>query len=166
MNYQTYSTGDSQLDSKCDAILDQILTADMGMNDQLWAVYQWTTKNIRYQGGTPFSDWIQIAKTAIDERSGNCYAFCCTSKALLTRLGYATQLVERSDQEHYWDLVQVNGNWYHFDTTPGWGAIRFLWTDQQMLDYRYDYAKGQYLNYFWDQKNYPATPKELYTKQP
>lgn len=157
-----FDTGDEQLNNQCDAILKEILTENMSTTNQLWAVYQWVTTSIRYKGGTPIVNWAEVAKTAFDERSGNCYAFCCTSKALLTRLGYHIQIVERSDQEHYWDLVQVNGNWYHFDATPGWGATRFMWTDEQMLSYSYEYDSGHYLEYFWDQSKYPATPKKNY----
>ena len=151
------TTRDSQLDATCDKILDRIITSSMNERRQANAIYNWVTEHIRYSGTTAINNWVSSAKKSFKTRKGNCVAFCYTSRALFTRLGLDNVVVHGRNDGHLWNMVKVNGSWYHFDTTSGWGARRFLWTTQQMKNYRYQNRKEE-LRYNWDETQYPVTP--------
>ena len=94
------------------------------------------------------------------------------SRLLLTCAEFDNMMVERqSAQEinqddnepkqvewyapHFWNLVRVNGAWYHFDASPYYGGNDFfLWTDAQI-----DYFSAMHGNcYERDKSLYPLTP--------
>lgn len=152
-------TGDESLNNICDNILDQIILEDMSEKDMAKAVYDYIETYIRYSGVTKEGDWINGAITALTTNKGNCYGFCCGSRALLTRLGFENMEVVSIEKDHYWNLVKVNGSWYHFDTTKGWGGQRFLLTDKEMEEFSYYNSNIDcVLTYSWNRDNYPETP--------
>lgn len=158
-NLKLTDTGNSKLNSLCDNVLKSIVNNNMSDREKAYAVYSWVEKNIRYSGVSDMSNWKTGGVTALSTKKGNCYAYYSASRALLTRLGFETIEISEEDKSHYWNLVKVNGSWYHFDTTSGWGTQRFLWTDSQMSSYEY-YNKnlGRNISYDWDKTAYPATP--------
>ena len=90
---------------------------------------------------------------------GNCYAYYSASAALLTRAGIENMEIHEPDMSHVWNLVKMDGQWYHFDATPGWGEQRFLWTDEQMENYSYYNEDVEHeISYDWDHAEFPATP--------
>ncbi len=152
-------TGDAELDQLCDNILNGIVNDDMGEREKAYAVYTWVTNHITYRGNSAIGDWVAGAKTALTRRSGNCYAFYSASRALLTRLGFENIEVQEYTGGHYWNMVKVDGSWWHFDATTGWGAERFLWTSDQILNYSYTSEQtGVTIIYEWDPAGYPQTP--------
>lgn len=146
-------TGNEELNQLCDDILINIVGDDMSEREKAYAVYTWVTGNIKYRGISDTGDWIAGAKTALSKRSGNCYAFYSASRALLTRLGFENIEAISYTEGHYWNMVKVDGSWWHFDTTTGWGTQRFLWTSEQLLNYTY-----RNLAYLWSPEGYPETP--------
>ncbi|MBP0988056.1 MAG: hypothetical protein J6S92_07240, partial [Oscillospiraceae bacterium] len=57
--------------------------------------------------------------------------------------------------QHFWNLVRVNGAWYHFDACPYCGGNDFfLWTDAQ-ID-AFSAANGNCFER--DKSLYPVTP--------
>lgn len=153
------STGNQQLDAICDQILDTIITDSMNDKQKAYAVYQWVEKNIRYSGSMAVTNWKTGAVSSLKYRKGNCLAFCYSSEALLTRLGFENIEVHDRELTHYWNMIKINNAWYHFDTTSGWGKERFLWTNQQLKDYRYDSPiLNSTIDYDWDMSAYPTTP--------
>lgn len=144
-----YSTGSASLNKSCDKILNKIIKPSMSQRSKANAIYNWVSRNIRYSGSSTTD-----AKKILRTRRGNCKAFCYGSKALLTRVGIKNKVVKGNNGHHYWNMVKVNGSWYHFDTIPGWGKKRFLWTNKQMKKYRY-----KKLRYRYNASNYPATPR-------
>ena len=62
------------------------------------------------------------------------------------------------DRPHYWNLVKIDGNWYHFDSCPHYDYApleSFLLTDAEVIDYSTNAAEGYYS---FDSSLYPATP--------
>ena len=50
--------------------------------------------------------------------TGNCYVHALCFQALLRAKGYETQLIWVTNKTHYWNLVKINGQWKHMDSTP------------------------------------------------
>lgn len=152
-------TGDAALNNQCDRVLDSILSDAMSNREKAYAIYTWVENHIRYSGGTAENGWVSGAKATLSSGKGNCYGYYSVSAALLTRAGFENLQVNEPDYSHYWNLVNVDGNWYHWDTTLGWGDERFLYTDSQMENYSYYNSNiGQTLVYTWDHSSVPKTP--------
>lgn len=153
-----YDTGNESLNQLCDGIVYSIANDSMSQRDKARAVYDWVENNIRYSGTTPITDWITGGISTLNSRKGNCFGFYSVSASLLTRLGIENIEIHEEDDSHFWNLVNIDGAWYHFDTTKGWGTERFLWTDAQMDAYEYDNGTYGVIRYNWDHSKYPPTP--------
>ena len=157
--YAYTDTGDETLNRQCDQVLDTLIDSSMAEREKAYKIYQWVESHIRYSGVTAENGWVNGAKTALATGKGNCYAFYSVSAAMLTRAGFENLQVNEPDYSHYWNLVKVDGSWYHWDTTAGWGGERFLFTDAQLETYTYYNASvGETLSYHWDHASVPATP--------
>ena len=150
--------GDSKLNNMCDEILLTILKNDMDERQKAYAIYVWVCDHVRYRGNTAIIDWKEAAKGALSNRKGNCYAFYTASRALLARAGFETGEAVSYGFTHYWNLVKVDGQWRHFDTTSGWGTERFLWTGTQIDEYVYYNSNlGTNITYNWNPNGCPDT---------
>lgn len=136
-NESTVIFNNQSLQNQTNKILSSILTDGMNDTQRLYAIYKWVEANIYYDGNFAKADWETMADTALKRRRGNCYAFYAASRALLTAAGYQSDLASFPAEAHVWNRVYLNGAWYHFDTTTGWGGERFLLTDDELRAYRY-----------------------------
>ncbi len=84
-------------------------------------------------------------------KNGNCYVHAMCLKALLDEKGIENQLIWVTNKTHYWNLIKVNGSWYHIDSTPGptHQKIPGLMNDAQ----RYSTLSGR----DWDRSAWPAS---------
>ncbi len=110
----------------------------MSLRDKAWAIYSYVLGNVSYINHTEKGDWIRAAYEGLVDKKGDCYAYACAAKALLTRAGIPNLDIRRipTSFEHYWNLVDVGEGWYHFDTTPRPDhPTIFLWTDAELMEY-------------------------------
>ena len=77
---------------------------------------------------------------------GDSRAFTQVYAAMCSRIGLEARAVSgtRNGESHWWNMVCIEGNWYHLDLL---GAKQFV----PMTD-------GQMNGYEWDQTAYPAAP--------
>lgn len=83
---------------------------------------------------------------ALNEHKGACYHYSGLLYYLLTRAGYEAKMIYGTghyDSLHYWNMVKIDGVWYHLDACNGY----FLVKD--------DYLHSK--NYTWNAANYPAS---------
>ena len=140
------------LDAVCDGILAQITNSSMGERQKAEAIYRWVRGNLRYSGHSATRDWVTEAYQGFRRRHGDCYTYFSVSQALLTRAGLPSiEVIRNTDNDHYWNMTQVDGVWYHFDTTPrSWGGWFCLLTDAQMAAYSaahrgcFNFTRGLY----------------------
>ena len=69
-------------------------------------------------------------------------------------------MIQRNNpnKPHYWNLVNIDGSWYHFDTCPQPYPNNdgcFLLTDAEVAAYSTNKQSGYYN---FNKANYPATP--------
>lgn len=170
--------------ARADQVLANILQEGMTEVDKAWAIYTWVTEHLSFVGTSDKSDWVQAAARGFNRGTGDCFVYYALSRALLTRAGFENMCVEKSASagppRHYWNLVKVNGNWYHFDTCPnytGYSYTCFLRTDVEVREYS-EWCRDYYScyletdaevrectrwceNYYaFDADKYPATPLE------
>ncbi|MBR4201457.1 MAG: transglutaminase domain-containing protein [Oscillospiraceae bacterium] len=137
------------------------------------AIFDYVQSHMTYVNGNNNEDWTSGAVAALTLGYGDSASYYALSRLLLTCAGYDNMMVERQSEEeigaseedkakivkwyapHFWNLVRVNGAWYHFDTSPYYGGTDFfLWTDTQI-----DYFSALNGNcYERDKSLYPLTP--------
>lgn len=145
-----------ELDAMADQILSVVVNDSMSQRDKAVAIYQWIRGNITYKNQEIGTDWVFSAYDGLRRRRGDCYTFYAISVELLSRVGIPSiEVIRDTDNNHYWNLVQIDGSWYHFDSTPRYdNAVFCLWTDGQMEAYS---APRNNCRHF-DRRLYPATP--------
>ncbi len=87
---------------------------------------------------------------ALIENNAVCEGYSKSFMVLMERLGYDCMLVSSSSMSHMWNLIKLNGNWYHMDVTwddpimtgadrdiPGYVKhTHFLLSDSKMINER------------------------------
>ena len=113
---------------------------------QIWAMGQYLADNCRQRTDAGSTAWDALVNGVSDSRG--------ISMALLAgcqALGLDGQVVSgRLDGErHFWNIVAVDGAWYHVDVTA-WGGDEnlFLAGDEQLWG-----------AYWWDTSQYPPCPE-------
>ena len=101
-------------------ILDEIITDGMSDYEKELAVYEWMVSNLAYDSGA----LVVIPET--DEDSDNpygvlkyhnavCVGYATTFRLFMQMLEIPCKVVHNDDLFHSWDLVQLDGHWYHVD---------------------------------------------------
>lgn len=147
---------DLQAEAIASGILASITNDSMSKTDKARAIYSYVRGHMTYSHVNTYpSNYTEAAAALYGFRrhSGNCYVYYSMSHFLLELAGMPNiRLVRASDGDHFWNLVNVDGTWYHFDATPrSSGGTWCLVT----TDYLRSHSWGAH-NY--DVAAYPATP--------
>lgn len=117
-----------------------------GLSSNAESIRDYVRNNIAYSSSWGGSDPVWYG---FKNRSGNCYVHALCLQALLREKGYSTQLIWVTDKTHYWNIVYLNGKWWHIDATPSAIHSRYsLMTDAQ----RYETLSGRN----WDRSAWPS----------
>ncbi len=146
-----------ELDALCKDILNDILTEGMTERQKAEAIYDRVHK-IKYVNTTDDPNWIGRAYTGLTTNKGDCVNYWAASKALLTMAGIPSYDIERlGGPDHYWQIVFIDGNWYHFDACPTLKTNQFrcfLRTDSEVE--AYSATRPDKPNYYaYDKENCP-----------
>ncbi|QUL54259.1 transglutaminase [Paenibacillus tritici] len=137
-------------------ILQQIITPGMNNHQRIQAIHDWVVLNLEYDT----SHRKYTAYEGLTTGSAVCQGYTLLTYKLLLGAGIPNRIVEGTaraaggvTQSHAWNLVQLNGLWYHLDTTwddpdpspeGGISTVYYMRTDAQMR-----------LDHSWT-KSYPA----------
>ena len=117
--------------------------------DTAYNIFDWVHSNILYQ--TIFEDqsYEDAAYMGFTRRSGDCYVYFSCAKMLLDLAGIPNIMVTRYPvvtNGHYWNLVQLNGEWYHCDATVfrDHYDMYFMCTDDEIDDGHHDFDHSLY----------------------
>lgn len=117
--------------------------------DTAYNIFDWVHSNILYQ--TIFEDqsYEDAAYMGFTRRSGDCYVYFSCAKMLLDCAGIPNIMVTRYPvvtNGHYWNLVQLNGEWYHCDATVfrDHYDMYFMCTDDEIDDGHHDFDHSLY----------------------
>ncbi|MCL2755156.1 MAG: hypothetical protein FWD35_05520, partial [Oscillospiraceae bacterium] len=85
-------------------------------------IHRYVIRNLEYHDNNPFdsSDETQFAYNVLRNMRGNCLAAQRVSEVLLTMAGIENRRIRNTGApilNHVWNLVHINGEWYHFDST-------------------------------------------------
>lgn len=103
------------------------------------AIFKWVHKHIHYVHSASKLTGKRAAYQGLTRHSGNCRVYAYTCKILLQKAGIPNMIVTRYPvtTHHYWNLVYMNGGWYHCDATPfrNHPKIYFKLTDSELDKY-------------------------------
>lgn len=135
-------------------IVASITDDSMTKAQKAGAIYNYVRRSTSYTYGGPHPEAGEAAAALYGFRRhyGNCFEYYAMSKYLLEAAGMPNIMVTRaSDGDHFWNLVNVDGAWYHFDTTPRrTGGTWCLVTTEQL--------RASWGAHNFDVNAYPATP--------
>lgn len=148
------------LNAIADEILQSILRDGMTEVQRARAIYDWVEANMSYTAYADKTDYVAAAFYGFRNKRGDCFVYYAMSRVLLTRAGFENLEIQRNipNKPHFWNLVKVDGNWYHFDTCPHYAAHpldAFLLTDREVREYSENHVADYYS---FDASLYPATP--------
>lgn len=128
----------NEVNAIADSVVAGIITPEMGDRDKITAIYNYVKSHVTYINSSEKGNYVRAAYEGLVDGKGDCYVFASTSKVLLTRAGIINMDIEKIPTRtlHYWNLVFVDGGWYHFDTTPRKDRpVILMWTDAQLMDF-------------------------------
>lgn len=138
--------------SYAQGIVAQITDEGMSKPEKAAAIYRWVRGNMTYTTSGPKSDEAASAMYGFRRHSGCCYEYYAMSHYLLLAAGMPNiPVVRASDGDHFWNLVDVDGTWYHFDTTP-----RRMGGDWCLVTT--DVLRNTWGSHNFDVEAYPKTP--------
>ncbi|MFR8165072.1 MAG: hypothetical protein ACLU8D_02715 [Enterocloster sp.] len=142
-------------DQMADQILSEIINDAMDQRQKAEAIYNWVRGNIRYSE-LSHPRLVQEAYRASAAAGRLLYLLFCIPAAFKPGRDRRHRGVRSTDNHHYWNLVNIDGSWYHFDATPRRArGYFFLWTDDQMEQYSRQHGGC----FTFDRRLYPATPE-------
>ena len=112
-------------------------------------IFEWVHSNVYYQAVTSELSFEEAAYRGFTRKSGDCYVYFACAKMLLDCAGIPNMMVERYPvytNGHYWNLVQLDGEWYHCDATvfKDHPALYFMCTDDEIADDHHSFDHSRY----------------------
>ena len=110
-----------KLDASANKALKRI-TSDMDAATKIHTLHDYLIDKMDYKASY---------KTSYDglvRGGGDCFGFARTMDLLLRRAGFQTDMAYNYASTHSWNLVKVDGEWYHVDVTwdNGWSG-KYYW---------------------------------------
>ncbi|WP_400195179.1 transglutaminase domain-containing protein [Lysinibacillus telephonicus] len=161
--HQSYLTNAAQeevVNEKVAAILATVDPASLTDFERVKFVNDYIVKNTEYSEETSASPHSAFA--IVQENRGVCQGYALLALKMLQAFGVETKYVvgEVYTGGHAWNLVKVDGEWYHLDTT---------WNDptpdrKNIVSYGYFLMNDEKmeLDHSWIQSDYPSADSNKY----
>ena len=112
-------------------------------------IFNWVHTNMRFEGVSDRTDWTCAAYDGLTTLKGDSYGYSAVCRAFLDMEGIQNLYIERYPltwSEHSWNLVLLNGTWYHCDAL-GFSApcgYYFMCADSDFDTYDHQYDQTAY----------------------
>ncbi|RUL49812.1 transglutaminase domain-containing protein [Lysinibacillus antri] len=153
------------IQSEVERIVDEIITPSMTVTEKVKAINDYIVLNTTYSMHS--STTPHAAYAILNEGKGVCQAYALLAYRLLQKAGIEARYVtgESRGIGHAWNLVKVDGHWYHLDTT--WNDPTFADGSidrSDYISYRYFLIPDQVIfqDHIIDDNGYPAATSERF----
>lgn len=132
---------DEDVNFRIDNLIEQIITDDMDETAKARAIYDYLVASIEYTGKSEKNNFNKAVINGLLDLKGDCFTNSAIAVAAFKRLGMDAMIIKKlpivTMYNHWWLIVNVDGQWYHMDTCPrNWDKPEiFLWTDSHMKEY-------------------------------
>lgn len=144
------------LEARVREIVGEIVTPDMPDYEIVLRIHDYLVRNVDYVEEGAFTG-MWSSYSAIMEGEAVCSGYAQAMLHLLTVAGVDATIIvgEVSRGSHAWNMVKVQGDWYHLDAT---------WNDTEKpgeIRYNYYNVTDRYMqrSRTWDESRYPASTK-------
>ncbi len=101
-------------------VLSKVITDGMTDYEKEEAVYKWLTTKLTNDTGLltviPTSgDGVDNPYGVLKNRQAVCVGYATTFRLFMQMMGIECKVIHSSDRIHSWDLVNLDGDWYHVD---------------------------------------------------
>ena len=105
------------VDQKIEQILADIITPDMNAHEKVKAVHDYIVEHVKYD--TTYNQDVNAPYFALTEGKTLCNGYAMLMYQMLTKLDIPVRLISGTagGEGHAWNLVQLDGEWYHLDAT-------------------------------------------------
>lgn len=159
--YHTNKTQEEFVNSEVTRVVNQIIEPSMTEFQKVKAINDWVVNNTRYNEDTTTSE--HAAYTLFNEGEGVCQAYALAALRLLEEEGFEVKYVtgDAGGVAHGWNLVKVDGKWYHLDTTWNDPVSK---TGEDILSYKYFLISDKAIeaDHFIDARVYPKATDTKY----
>lgn len=114
------SDADQETLNLAKAVIDEVITDGMSDFEKEKAIYDWMIQNLEYDDGSLVV--VPTTGANVDNPYGVlknhkavCVGFATTFRLFMQMMNIPCMVVHNTDCYHSWDLVQLDGNWYHTD---------------------------------------------------
>lgn len=120
-NTSNLSDKDKETLGMAKSVLDEIITDGMSDYEKELAVYKWMTANIGFDSGSMTtipedeSKPVDNPNGVLKNHEAVCVGYATTFRLFMQMLGIDCMVVHDSHLSHSWDLVKLDGQWYHTD---------------------------------------------------
>ena len=129
----------AEVDRQIKEVLSRIITPDMNDHQKVKAIHDWVVLRLAYDSGLERYTAYEALKTG----KAVCQGYSLLAYRMLSLAGIPARIVEGKVEsgDHAWNLVQLDGVWYHIDATwndpvpDASGKVRYdyyLLTDEAM----------------------------------
>ncbi|MGJ7910771.1 transglutaminase domain-containing protein [Neobacillus sp. LXY-1] len=115
-NYWNTAQQEKTVNTKVTAILNQIIKPGMNNFEKEKVIHDWIEKHVAYD--TSYSKY-SAYDALVSPYKTVCQGYALLSYKMLNQAGIKTRIIEGTagGQSHAWNLVNLDGVWYHFDST-------------------------------------------------
>ena len=149
-------TGYTPLDQMVSGILSSSFSAGASTYDKIKACYDYVNTGASYRGVTPSASTYSVIRSEcgyyktedmylvarayhfLKDKKGSCIDFADAFLVLARAVGLECYLMHGTydSGSHYWNLIQLNGSYYVFDTEVDWRSAGSKWdTDKDIVSY-------------------------------
>jgi len=129
----------AEVDRQIREVLARIVTPDMNAHQKVKAIHDWIVLRLAYDSSLERYTAYEALRTG----KAVCQGYSLLAYRMLSMAGIPVRIVEGKvdSGDHAWNLVQLDGQWYHLDTTwndpvpDAAGKVRYdyyLKTDEEM----------------------------------
>lgn len=142
MTFHHTQQQEAELTTAVKNIVKDIISPAMTDIEKVKAVNDYVVTHTVYtSSGTKTS--VHSPYTIISEGKGVCQAYALLTYRLLEEAGIENKYVTGyAGESHAWNLVKLNGEWYHLDTT--WNDPTFSWANLSQEPYLKNYVRYNY----------------------
>lgn len=148
--YRTTAEEEKQIDNELESVINIIITPDMNDADKVKAINKYLVDRYEYDYTLASNN----AYKALTIGKSTCQGYAMTAYKMFKLAGVENRIIKGTlnGVAHGWNLVKVNGNWYHIDVTNNDSTNdinRFLLKSDSYL------AKE---GFAWDSNDYQKCP--------
>ncbi|WP_100401547.1 transglutaminase domain-containing protein [Bacillus sp. FJAT-42315] len=117
VNYYQTAEQVAFVDQRIQQILDEIIKDGMNDHEKVKAIHDYIVLNVEYD--TTSDQGVNAPYFALTEGKTLCNGYAMLMYDMLTEVGIPVRLIsgEADGIGHAWNLVQLDGKWYHLDAT-------------------------------------------------